>query len=73
MLTRGETYAPSMAKFLNKFAKEMQEESEEKVKFLGTILSSFLDMCSSFSCRDLRYFFKKSKHFRIRVGIFGRL
>lgn len=48
MLTRGSTYAPSMAKFLNKFAKDMQDESPENVELLGRILSSFLDMCVGF-------------------------
>ena len=48
MLTRGVAYAPSMTKFLNKFAKEMQSESEEEFQLLEKMLSSFLDLCSDF-------------------------
>ena len=48
MLTRGSTYTPSMTKFLNRFAKEMQDGSEQEVLVLQKILSSFLDMCIGF-------------------------
>ena len=48
MLTKGSNYAPSMTKFLNEFAKEMQEGTEAEVKLLGDILSAFLDMCVDF-------------------------
>ncbi len=48
MLSKGSNYAPSMTKFLNEFAKEMQEGTESEVKLLGDILSAFLDMCVDF-------------------------
>jgi len=48
MLTRGDKYAPSMTRFLNRFAKDMQDESDEDIELLENILSSFLDVCSDF-------------------------
>ena len=48
MLTKGSKYAPSMTKFLNEFAKDMQDGSESEVELLAGILSSFLDICVDF-------------------------
>lgn len=48
MLSKGSNYAPSMTKFLNEFAKEMQEGTESEVQLFSDILSSFLDMCVDF-------------------------
>ena len=48
MLTRGTAYAPPMTRFLNKFAEEMQDESEEEIRFLEGLVSSFLDVCTDF-------------------------
>ena len=48
MLKQGCNYAPSMTRFLNKFAKEMQEVSEEEIELLERLLSSFLDKCTGF-------------------------
>ena len=48
MLTRGTAYAPSMTRFLNKFAEEMQDESEEEIRFLEGLMFSFLDVCTDF-------------------------
>ena len=48
MLTKGSKYAPSMTKFLNEFAKDMQDGSESEVELLAGILSSFLDRCVDF-------------------------
>lgn len=51
MLTRGEKYAPSMSRFLNNFAKEMQEHPEVEVVLLQKIFSSFLEECADFPAR----------------------
>ncbi|MCZ0939408.1 MAG: DUF262 domain-containing protein [Caldilineaceae bacterium] len=48
MLTRGAKYSPSMTRFLNQFAKEMQEESQNEIDLLEKMLSSFLDNCVDF-------------------------
>ena len=48
MLARGSRYAPSMTRFLNQFAKEMQEESQEEIGLLEDMLSSFLELCADF-------------------------
>ena len=48
MLTRGSSYAPSMTRFLNQFAKEMQTESQEEIELLEDMLSSFLNICADF-------------------------
>ena len=48
MLARGSRYAPSMTRFLNQFAKDMQEESQEETGLLEDMLSSFLDRCADF-------------------------
>ncbi len=48
MLTRGAAYAPSMTRFLNQFAKDMQDESKEEVALLEKTLFSFLDLCAGF-------------------------
>ncbi len=48
MLARGSRYAPSMTRFLNQFAKEMQEESQEEIGLLENMLSSFLELCADF-------------------------
>ena len=48
MLARGSSYAPSMTRFLNQFAKDMQEESQEETGLLEDMLSSFLDRCADF-------------------------
>ena len=48
MLARGSRYAPSMTRFLNQFAKDMQEEPQEETGLLEDMLSSFLDRCADF-------------------------
>ena len=48
MLTRSAGYSPSMTRFLNKFADEMQGESNEEIELLQMLLSSFLDACADF-------------------------
>jgi len=48
MLTRGARYAPSMTRFLNQFAKEMQAETQDAIDLLEKMLSSFLDSCVDF-------------------------
>ena len=51
MLTRGNRYAPSMSRFLNKFAKEMQECPEVEIELLEKMFASFLEECANFPAR----------------------
>ncbi len=51
MLSRGDEYAPSMSRFLNKYAKEMQDYPIAEIELLQKILSSFLDVCADFPAR----------------------
>ena len=48
MLTCSDRYAPSMTRFLNKFAKDMQDASDEEIQLLEKIFSAFLDICHDF-------------------------
>ena len=48
MLTRSSRYSPSMTRFLNKFADEMQDESSKEIELLQGLLSSFLEECIDF-------------------------
>lgn len=43
MLVDGETYAPSMAKFLNRFSKKAQSHDSERNDYLKGLFNSFLD------------------------------
>ncbi len=49
MLLRGDSYTPSMTRFLNKFTKDMMQISSEELNLLQNILNQFLDRCSNFS------------------------
>lgn len=49
MLLRGDIYAPSMTRFLNKFAKDMMQISNDELDLLRGILENFLDRCNGFS------------------------
>lgn len=48
MLVTGDKYAPSMTRFLNKFANDMRTAIPDEVKLLETILTNFFDMCKDF-------------------------
>lgn len=48
MLSCSDRYAPSMTRFLNKFAKDMQDASDEEIQLLEKIFSAFLDICHDF-------------------------
>lgn len=48
MLMRGENYTASMTRFLNKFAKDMQNTSHDEIELLKKILSNFFDQCQNF-------------------------
>ncbi len=49
MLLRGDSYKPSMVKFLNAFSKEAKRFSEQKVSSLESLFDSFLDSCGDLS------------------------
>ncbi len=68
MLTCSDRYAPSMTRFLNKFAKDMQDASDEEIQLLEKIFSAFLDICHDFPTgifgtkNKVRYHNKKIEH-----------
>lgn len=45
MLIKGDKYSPSMTRFLNGFAKDMQNITQEENLLLETTLSNFFDAC----------------------------
>lgn len=48
MLVRGPDYVPSMTRFLDRFAKDMQTEPPENIELMELLLNSFLEMTSDF-------------------------
>ncbi len=46
MLIKGERYAPSMVKFLNRFSKDAQTHDEEQNEYLRKLFCSFLESAS---------------------------
>ena len=65
MLIDGDNYAPSMLRFLNKFSRQCERNSEEKNAYLENLFNSFLR-----SCRELpqdAFINKKSKRFNIAL------
>ena len=48
MLVRGTDYTPSMTRFLNRFANDMQRELPENIELMESLLNSFLEMASDF-------------------------
>lgn len=48
MLTTRDDYAPSMTRFLNKFAKKMKSAKTEQLALLEDVLGNFFDMCKEF-------------------------
>ncbi len=70
MLTRGSSYAPSMTRFLNKFAKDMQEESQEEIGLLENMLSSFLELCADFPVGVFAASSSKSSSRKLAISVF---
>lgn len=48
MLKRGPEYVPSMTRFLDKFARDMQKEPPKRIELMESLLDSFLEMTSDF-------------------------
>jgi hypothetical protein len=46
LLIKGDTYKPSMVRFLNGFSKDAQEYNAETVNYLESLFDSFLKSCS---------------------------
>lgn len=70
MLTRGSSYAPSMTRFLNKFAKDMQEESQEEIGLLENMLSSFLELCADFPVGVFAASSSRSSSRKLAISVF---
>ncbi len=49
MLFKGDSYSPSMVKFLNTFSKEAKEFSLQQVEYFRALLNSFLTSCMDLS------------------------
>lgn len=47
MLIDGETYAPSLPKFLNKFSRKSRKNNQELNNYLENLFKSFLNQCES--------------------------
>jgi uncharacterized protein with ParB-like and HNH nuclease domain len=63
MLIEGESYKPSMAKFLNNFSKNSAAFTREKISSLENLFYSFLEACSSLPDRS----FMKSGKFNVSL------
>jgi len=63
MLIKYETYAPSMARFLNQFSKDSEKNSEAQNEYLEKFFQSFLAACSGLS--EDAFINLRSKRFNI--------
>lgn len=62
MLAKGEQYAPSMTRFLNKFSEEMKRVTPDRIDYLASLLDKFLEQSKNWSDQS---FISQNKKFNI--------
>jgi hypothetical protein len=65
MLIDGETYAPSMVRFLNQFSRKCKSQSPEQNKYLADLLDSFLKACEKLP--EDAFLNKRNKRFNVAL------
>jgi uncharacterized protein with ParB-like and HNH nuclease domain len=65
MLIDGESYSPSMVKFLNRFSRKCRSHTPEQNTYLSDLLQSFLDACDQLS--QEAFLNKKNRRFNVAL------
>ncbi|MEP6718547.1 MAG: hypothetical protein ABJB21_05360 [bacterium] len=65
MLVDGQSYKPSLKKFLNQFSRKCHSHSDEQNEYLEKLFASFLDACKDLP--DDTFINKKNRRFNIAL------
>lgn len=65
MLVDGETYAPSMVKFLNQYSRKCRTQTDEQNNYLLDLFNSFLEACQGLP--EDAFLNKKNRRFNVAL------